>query len=195
MRLNYLILILCCFVFIDISYSQAPVNDQKISQEAYFDFLKKGYPADQWPRYQSKYTEEYKRSHYNSISGGGEYQRQRVNVPGLISNSGGQTIGRFSNGQILNSNNQPVGYLNNGTFMSQNYGASSCVGSIRGNTILNCQGGIYYTINGSTVLNAQGYRVASIRGESVYNSSNQLIATISGLNISSLAAYLLFLSR
>ncbi len=187
----FTLLIICTFNI----YGQRSVSHEQISQEAYFDYINNGYPASQWPQYQSQYVEEYKKKKFNSSYGGGEYQRITTNVAGLITNSAGQTIGRYSNGQILNAYNQPIGYLNGGTFMSQQGLNSNCVGYIQGNRIMSCQGSVYYTINGSSILNSQGYSVATIRGDSIYNSSNQLIATISGINSQSIAAYLLFLSR
>jgi len=187
----FLLLNICTFTY----FAQRAMSHEQVSQEAYFDYIEKGYPASQWPQYQSKYVEEYKKRTFNSSYGGSEYQRKTTNVAGLITNSAGQTIGRYSNGQLLNSYNQPIGYINGGTFMSQQGIYSNCVGSIQGNRIMNCQGGIYYTINGTSISNSQGYIVAYIRGESIYNSSNQLIVTIAGISNQSIAAYLLFLSR
>ena len=191
---NIIVLVFISFVAFS-GFGQAPRSHEQITNDAYLDYVNKGYPPSQWPQYQSKYVEDYKNKKYNITNGGGEYQRKKTYVAGLIRNSAGQTIGNYSNGQVLNSNNQPIGYLNRGQFMSQQGAYSNCVGTIQGNKIMSCQGGIYYTINSSSILNSQGASVAFIRGESIYNSSNQLIATISGISYESVAAYLLFLAR
>jgi hypothetical protein len=174
--------------------SQNMNSHQNISQEAYFDYIKKGGIASEWPRYESQYTEQYKQQNFNP-TGGSEYQRKTTTVAGLITNSYGQTIGSYSNGQVLNSGYQPIGYNNNGTFMRQSGLNSGCAGYVRGNQILNCQGGVIYSINGSSITNSNGFTVAYIRGSQIYNSSNQLLANISGANINSIAVYLLFFAR
>jgi len=183
------------FFFCYSSTAQQTVTYQQISQEAYLDYLDKGYPANMWPMYQAQYVEEYKKKNYTATYGGSEYQRKVTLAPGVMTNFAGQTIGSYSNGQVLNSGYQPVGYIQNGYFMSRNGLNSACVGYVRGSNIMNCQGGVYYTVNGSTITNFSGYVVAYIRGESLYNTSNQLLVTISGININSIAAYLLFLAR
>ena len=176
------------------AFSQNMSDHQKISQDAYFDYIKKGGIASEWPRYQSQYVEQYKQSNYNP-STGSQYQRKTTNVNGLITNSAGQTIGMYSNGQVLNSYNQPVGYFNGNTLMGQSGVNSGCICSVQGNRIMNCQGGVMYTINGTSITNSNGYNVAFIRGNSIYNTSNQLLATIAGINTNSIAAYLMFFSR
>lgn len=190
-----------CFLFLfmlltSAAFSQNMSNHQNISQEAYFDYIKKGGIASEWPRYQSQYTEEYKRNNFNPTSAGGsQYQRKTTTVAGLITNAYGQTIGSYSNGQVLNSGYQPIGYNNNGTFMRQSGVNSGCAGYVRGNQIMSCQGGVLYSVSGSNITNSSGYTVAYIRGSQIYSTSNQLIATISGANINSIAAYLLFFAR
>jgi hypothetical protein len=189
-------LFISLFLFISFTVvCQKPVSYQQISKEAYLDYVDKGYPANQWPQYRSQYIEDYKKRTYNTMHGGGEFQRKRTFKTGTMTNGAGQMTGSYSNGQILNSMSQPVGYINQGYVYSQRGLNSTCVGYVGSGQIKNCQGHIIYTIRGSSINNSQGYTVAYLKGDRLYNSSNQLLVEIAGLNMNSLAGYLLLLAR
>ena len=174
---------------------QKPVSHQQISNEAYLDYVSKGYPSNQWPQNRSQYIEDYKKRTYNTMHGGSQFQRKRTFKTGTMTNGAGQVTGSYSNGQILNSMSQPVGYINQEYVYSQNGLNASCVGYVGSGQIMNCQGNILYSIRGSSINNSQGYTVAYLKGESLYNSRNQLLVKIAGLNMNSLAGYLLLLAR
>jgi len=58
----FLLLNICTFTY----FAQRAMSHEQVSQEAYFDYIEKGYPASQWPQYQSKYVEESKKNNQRS---------------------------------------------------------------------------------------------------------------------------------
>ena len=44
--------------------AQREVSHQQILNEAYFDYLEKGYQANQWPRHQSKYVDDIRKKEF-----------------------------------------------------------------------------------------------------------------------------------
>ena len=204
-------LIFACSPFC--SYSQnAFVN---IETEAYKEFRKKGGSNQQWVDYKGEIIKRYKNKYYSK----GESQQQAIkklnqsqqqmqmrkngtnhrynqNSPksnprytkGTIILSNGQ-MASFNSGQVSNGMGQTVGYYNQGMF-SDSY--QNCVGYVRGNSLYNCSGGVIASIQNNRVY-SQGNLIYVIKGDQLTR-GNYVIAQIYGMDMSSLAAYLLFLS-
>ena len=83
---------------------------------------------------------------------------------------------------------QTLGYLSRGYFMNAQ---QQCVGFVKGNQILSCNGSLFATDNSNGVYSPQGYLTYAIKGDTLY-SQNYFLLQISGMDINSLAAYLLF---
>ena len=205
------LLIFTCSPFC--SYSQNAFVD--IETEAYNEFRKEGGSNQQWADYKDEIIKRYKNKYYSK----GKSQQEAINelnqsqqemqminngtnhlynpnspksnpryTNGTIILSNGQRAS-FNSGQVSNGMGQTVGYYNQGMF-SDAY--QNCVGYVRGNSLYNCSGGVIASIQNNTVY-SQGNIIYVIKGDQLI-SGNYVIAQISGMDMSSLAAYLLFFS-
>ena len=205
------LLIFTCSPFC--SYSQNAFVD--IETEAYNEFRKEGGSNQQWADYKDEIIKRYKNKYYSK----GKSQQEAINelnqsqqemqmmnngtnhlynpnspksnpryTNGTIILSNGQ-MASFNSGQVSNGMGQTVGYYNQGMF-SDAY--QNCIGYVRGNSLYNCSGGIIASIQNNRVY-SQGNIIYIIKGDQLTR-GNYVIAQISGMDMSSLAAYLLFFS-
>jgi hypothetical protein len=158
----------------------------KIRDEAFLEFTQNGGTTQQWQYNSEKIVQDYYKIKYTT-NNSGEVKRQQSYVKGtFVSNNG--TVGSFKNGYVLNSMGQTLGYLSQGYFMNSQ---QQCVGYVSGGQILSCNGNIIAIVKSDGVYNPQGYLVYALKGETLY-SQNYPVLQISGIDMSSLAAYLLF---
>ena len=163
------------------------VSHQQILNEAYLDYIQKGYNPDSWNRNQSKYVEEFKKQKF--VFDGSGHSRKIIYQSGTMLSGTGDLIGTYSNGNVFNWRNEPVGHKRGYNF----YSGGGAVGWVQGNQIGYGKNSIY-TVSENYIY-SQGQRVAYIQGDDVRNLQNHLIVRIKDLNMQSLAAYLLLLAK
>jgi hypothetical protein len=158
----------------------------KIRDEAFTEFIQNGGTTEQWQYNSDKIAQDYYKRKY-TYNNSGEVQRKQSYVAGTFIGANGP-VGSFKNNYVLNSMGQTLGYLSQGYFMNSQ---QQCVGYVSGGQILSCNGSIIAIVKSDGVYNPQGYLVYALKGETLY-SQNYAVLQISGINMSSLAAYLLF---
>ena len=163
------------------------VSHQQILNEAYYDYIQKGYNPNSWNRNQSKYVEEFKKQKFGNNGSG--YSRKIILQSGTMTSGTGELIGSYSNGNVFNSRNESVGYKRGYNFFT----GGGSVGWVQGNQIGYAQNPIY--IVSENYIYSQGQKVAYIQGDDVRNFHNHIIVRIKDLNMHSLAAYLLILAK
>lgn len=157
-----------------------------IRNEAFYDFIGKGGTTSQWEYNSDRITQEYYRAHY-SFNNSGQAQRRQSYVQGTFVGANGP-VGAFRNGYVSNSMGQNLGYISQGQFINNR---QQCVGYIQGSQIYACNGTLIASIRNNGVYDAQGYLIYTLNGETLL-SQNYFVVKIEGIDMTSLAAYLLF---
>lgn len=186
-----------------------------IEQEAFKEYRRMGGSVEQWNDYKSDAIEHYRAKYLSGSKGQstenarmimeranqqmqmsrrGENHRYNPNSPkynpryikGTMTFSNGQGAS-FRHGQVSNQAGQVVGYFNNSAFVDS---YNRCVGIVRGNDILTCNGGLIARVQNGYVYSSQGQVLYAINGDVLSN--NYMSIAISGIDMGSLAAFLLF---
>jgi hypothetical protein len=189
---NLIVTIILLIFFTNSAFSQISTEKwNKITQEAYLNFIQNGGSSERFRQNQEKIVQDYMKKNY-SYNNSGEIENRsildarRMATVGAIY-SGVNMVGQYSNGIVRRGMNQVGSYYNNYFYAAGN----RCIGKISGSNILDCNGNVLFTVNQRGVLKSSGQQIFTINGDQLISFGGGSVS-INGISMESLAAYLLF---
>ena len=189
---NLLITILLLTFFTTSAFSQMSTEQwNKISQEAYLNYIQNGGTSESFRQNQERIVQDYIKKNYSYNNSGAIENRsildaKRTATIGSIY-SGVNMIGQYSNGIVRKGMNQIGSYYNNYFYAAGN----RCIGKISGANILDCNGNVLFTVNQRGIFKSSGQQIFTINGDQLISFGGGSVS-INGISMESLAAYLLF---